>query len=195
MMAVPVSAELRLILGPRTTYAALARVADRGSPWSAVRRPLLVAIVLGASGAIAATGHVTPSLLLSMTACWSVVVVLQMAIALSLIARPAQRTVGLARALDLFFASHAPWSLWLLAAAAWAPSAGGRPLWPLLAAAVVPLALTPPMIAAFFREVLEMDPRHAAARTAAHQAITWTLFLVLAGSAVQIWPRVLEWLA
>jgi hypothetical protein len=189
------SAELRLILAPRDTYAALARIPDRGTVLSALRRPLLVAAVLGASTAIAATGRVTPSLLLSMTICWSFVVVLQVAVALSLIARPAQRTVGLPRALDLFFASHAPWSLWMLAAAAWAPSPIGRPMWPVLAAALVPIALTPLMIAAFFREVLEMDPRHAVARTAAHQAITWTLFLLLFGTAVQIWPRVLQWLA
>jgi hypothetical protein len=162
---------------------------------SAARRPLLVAVVIGASGAMAATGHVTASLVLSMTLCWSFVVVLQMAVALSLIAIPAQRTVGLPRALDLFFASHAPWSLWMLAVAAWAPSAVGRPLWPVLCAALVPLVLTQRMIAAFFREVLEMDPREAAARTMAHQAATWLLFLVLFGTAVQLWPRVLEWLA
>jgi hypothetical protein len=162
---------------------------------SAVRRPLLVAVVVGASVAIAATGHVTPSLLLGVTLCWSFVVLMQVAIAVSLIARPARRTVGLPRALDLFFAGHAPWSLWMLAAAAWAPSPLGRPFWPVLATALVPVALTPIMISAFFREVLEMDPRHAIGRTAAHQAITWTLFLILFGTAVQIVPRALEWLA
>jgi hypothetical protein len=154
----------------------------------------MVAIVLGASEAIAATRHVTPGLLLSTTICWSFVVVIQMAIALSLIAAPSRRTVGLPRALDLFFASHVPWSLWMLAAAAWAPSAG-LSITPLLVAAAVPAVLTPWMIAAFFREVLEMDPREARARTAAHQAITWGLFVVLFGTAVALVPRIYEWLA
>jgi hypothetical protein len=161
----------------------------------AVRRPLLVAAVLGASMAILATRGVTPSLLLSTTLGWGLVVLLQVAIAVSFLARPARRTVGLARALDLFFASHAPWSLWMLAAAAWGPSPLGRPAWALLAAAVVPLTLTPLMLAAFFREVLGMNPRHAIARAAAHQAITWSLFVVLFGTAVQLWPRILEWVS
>ena len=188
------SAELRLIAAPRETYARLARARSAAGPATALRRPLLVAIVLGTSTAMAATGHVTPRLLLSTTACWAFVVALQMAIALILIAAPARRTVGLPRAIDLFFASHAPWSLWMLAAAAWAPSPVGRPLLPVLIAAFVPIALTPRMISAFFREVLEMDPRDARVRTAAHQAATWLVFLVLAASVIGFWPRVQEWI-
>ena len=65
----------------------------------------------------------------------------------------------------------------MLAAAAWAPSAIGRPLTPLVVAAAVPLILTPRILSAFFREVLELDPRHAMARTAAQQAITWVTFV------------------
>jgi hypothetical protein len=187
--------EIRLMVSPRETYASLARMPGRGSVLTAVRRPLLAAVVLGASAAISATGHVTPALVLSTTLCWSFVIVLQAAIALVLIAGPAQRTVGLARALDLYFASHAPWSLWMLAMVAWAPSPLGRPATPLLFAAAVPLILTPRILSAFFREVLEMDPRHAAARTAAQQVMTWVAFVVLFGTAVQLVPRVLEWLA
>jgi hypothetical protein len=189
------SPEIALILSPRGTYASLAREGRRASLLTAVRRPLLVAAVLGASIAIGATGHVTPGLLLSTTLCWSFVVVVQAVIALALIAGPARRTVGVARAVDLFFAGHAPWSLWLLAAAAWAPSPVGRPLTPVLVAAIVPLVLTPRIVSAFFREVLELDPRHAAARTAAHQVMTWGTFAVLAGTAVQIVPRLLAWFA
>jgi hypothetical protein len=183
------------MMSPRTTYAALARVAGRGTWRSAVRRPLLVALVLGVSMAMAATGHVTPSLVLSTTLCWSFVVILQIAIALIVIAGPARRTVGLARALDLYFASHVPWSLWLLATVAWAPSPVGRPLTPVIVAAAVPLGLTPWILSAFFREVLELDPRHALARTAAQQAMTWGVFVALFGTAVQIVPRLLEWFA
>ena len=164
-------------------------------PVTALRRPLLVALVLGTSEAITATRHVTPGLLLSTTLCWSFVVVLQMAIALSLIAAPSRRTVGLSRAVDLFFASHVPWSLWLLAAAAWAPSPMGRSTTPLFVAASVPALLTPRMIAAFFREVLEMDPREARARTVVHQAVTWGLFGGLFAASVAIVPRVHEWFA
>jgi len=187
--------ELRLIIAPRDTYARLARGRSPVGPLRALRRPALVALVLGTSEAIAATRHVTPGLLLSTTLCWAFVVLLQIAIALSLMAGASRRTVGLPRAIDLFFASHVPWSLWILAAAAWAPSAVGRPFTPLLIAAAVPAVLTPRMIAAFFREVLEMDPREARARTAVHQALTWGLLVLLFGTAVALVPRIYEWFA
>lgn len=188
------SSEMRLMIAPRDTYARLARVPSNIGPVRALRRPLVAAIALGVSVAIAATGHAPPALVLSATVCWSLAVAIQAAIAIALIAGPARRTVGVSRAFDLFFASHAPWSLWFLAAAAWAPSPVGRPLTPVLVAAAAPILLTPRMIAAFFREVLEMDPREAMARTAAHQAITWLVFLALAGWAVALPPRVVEWL-
>jgi hypothetical protein len=82
----------------------------------------------------------------------------------------------------------------MLALIAWAPTAGERTLWPVLAAALVPIALTPRALAAFFREVLELDPREALTRTAAHQAITWGLFLLVYGAAIGAVPRLLNWL-
>jgi hypothetical protein len=187
--------EMRLLIAPRDTYARLARVPSAIGPLRALRRPVAAAIALGVSVAIAGTGHVTPLLVLSATVCWSLAIAIQAAIAIALIAGPARRTVGLPRAFDLFFASHVPWSLWFLTVAAWAPSPLGRPLLPVLVVAVVPLILTPRMIAAFFREVLEMDPREARARTAVHQAVTWLAFIALAGWAIALPPRVVEWLA
>ena len=188
------SSELRLIVSPRDTYARLARVPSGIGPVGALRRPLVAAIALGVSVAIAATGHVTPVLVLSVTICWTLAMAIQAAIAIALIAGPAQRTVGLWRAFDLFFASHTPWSLWFLAAAAWAPSPLGRPLTPVLVAAVAPLVLTPRIMTAFFREVLEMDPRAARARTVVHQAVTWLALGALAAWAIALPPRVVEWL-
>jgi hypothetical protein len=186
--------EMRLMIAPRDTYARLARLPSAIGPVAALRRPLVAAIALGVSVAIAGTGHVTPVLVLSAIACWSLVIAIQAAIAIAVIAGPARRTVGLPRAFDLFFASHIPWSLWFLAVAAWAPSPLGRPMTPALVAALAPLVLTPRIIAAFFREVLEMDPRHARVRTAIHQTITWLVFLAIASWAIALPPRVIEWL-
>ena len=185
------SPELHLLLSPRDAYAGLARRPRALTPVTALRRPAHVALVMGLAVAIATTGRVTVGLVVSTTLCWSLLVGVQMAIALPLIAGPARRTVGIARALDLFFAGHAPWSLWLLVAAVWVPSPLGPSVAPLLWLALVPLALTQRIILAFFHEVLEVDPRVAVARTVAHQAVTWGLSLVLFGIAVQIWPRAL----
>lgn len=183
------------MVSPRAAYAALARASGRGTAWTAVRRPLTVALVLGLATAMSATGRVTPALLFSTTACWSIVVVIQAAIALTLVASPARRTVGLARAIDLYFAGHAPWSLWLLGAAAWAPSTLGRSETPLLFAAAVPLLLTPRILSAYFREVLELDPWDALVRSAVQQTVTWVTFVILFGTAVALVPRVFQWLA
>jgi hypothetical protein len=189
------SPELRLLGDPSRTYAALAAAPSRIGPVRALRRPALVAVITGCAVAIATTRHVTPTLVASTILCWSVLVVAQLAIALAVFARPARRTVGIARGIDLFFAGHAPWSLWLLASAAWAPVPGVDSLTPVVAAALVPMALTPRIIAAFCREVLKLDPDVARMRTVVHQAVTWTAILVVYGAAVAILPRALELLS
>ena len=188
------TAELQLIARPGPVYAELARGGPGIGPFASLRRPLIAAVILGASMTIAATRQAEPGILLSTIVCWSSAIVLQIAIALSVIAGPARRTVGVPRALDLFFASHAPWSLWLLASVAWAPVPGERSTLVPLFAALAPLVLTPRIIAAFFREVLELEPRRAVLRTAVHQAMTWTTFLILYGSAVAVVPRILQWI-
>ena len=188
------TAELRLIAAPGPTYATLARASYRAGTLAAFRRPLVAAIILGSSMTIAGTRQAEPAILLGTIAGWSSVIGLQIVIALLVIAGPASRTVGIPRALDLFFAGHAPWSLWLLASVAWAPLPGERSTLVPLLAALAPLVLTPRIMAAFFREVLDLDPRVARLRTAIHQAITWTTFVVLYGSAVALLPRIVQWI-
>jgi hypothetical protein len=163
------------------------------SALGALRRPLLVCLITGVSVAISATGRVTPALVLSTTVTWSYIVLLQLALALAVIAPRARRGVGLAGALDLFFAGHAPWSLVILAIAAVRPV----PLnWPgrywLVAAAIIAAAATARIIAAFFREVLAMDARAARRMTILHQAITWTAFLAVSWLQSAFTPRLIE---
>jgi hypothetical protein len=187
------TAELQLIANPGATYARLSRSPIEIGALRALRRPVIVTLVLGASVAMAATREAPAVLLVSTTACWSILVLFQVLIALALIHKPARATVGIARALDLFFASHAPWSLWMLAVVGWAPLPGGRPLAPVLIAALVALALTFRMVAAYFQHVLGLDRRTALRRTILHQALTWGFLLGAAAAAVAILPRVVEW--
>jgi hypothetical protein len=187
-----VSAEIALMLNPRRAYAALVRERGRVPAVVSLRRPLLVAVVLGVSVSIAATGRATPALVLGTTLSWSYIVLLQLAIAVPLIAPGARRTVGLARALDLFFAGHAPWSLLALAAAVWAPSPIGRPMWPLVALTIVPVALTPRIVAAFFGEVLELSPRDARRMTILQQALTWAVLVAIFWVVSALTPRLFE---
>jgi hypothetical protein len=75
---------------------------------------------------------------------------------------------------------------------AWGAIALDRTVAPVWIAALLPMALTPRMIAAYFRQVLGFDRRRAAARMVAHQLVTWAAFGVFWGWAVQLWPRVLQ---
>jgi hypothetical protein len=196
-----VSLELDLIVAPRATYAALLSTPSTPTPrtprtpstlCTLLRRPLLVAVVIGVSLALASTRRLSPELVVSTTLTWSYLVVFQVLVAAALIARGARRTVGFARAMDLFFAGHAPWSLFLLATAAWGPTAGGRPAWPVTVAVLVPLVLTPRIVAAFFSEVLHNDRRDSRRLTIAQQAITWTAFVALNWIASAVTPRLFE---
>jgi hypothetical protein len=180
------------MVSPRDTYAALARTPVRTTIVTALRRPLLVAVLFGVAAAITSTRRVSPALVASTTIAWSYVVVLQLAVALALVAPAARRGLGVARAVDLFFAGHAPWSLFVLLVAAWGPSPAGLPFWPLEIAALVPLLLTVRIIAAFFRDGLGLDERRARRMTIAHQAITWTMFLAVNWLSSAFTPRLLE---
>ena len=184
---------MRLLLAPRETYAALMRIPSSMSPLAALRRPLLAAVVLGVSVAIAGTGRVTPGLVVATTIGWSYMILVQLAVAMPLlVAGGATRTVGLARAVDLFFAGHAPWSLFVLFAAAWASSPFGRPPLPLLVAAALALAVTTRILTAFFGEVLHMAPARARRWMGIHQIVTWTLFVALVWFESALTPRVFE---
>lgn len=149
----------------------------------ALRRPALVAVILGAAMAIGATGHVTLSLWASTTACWSFATAIQLAVALAVIGVPARRVTGVARGLDLFFAGHAPWSLWLLAFAAWTVVV--PPLEQLHFSrytnltALIPLAWTARLVYAFHVQVLRCAPWTALRRTLLHQALTWGITILL----------------
>ena len=180
------------MIAPRDTYAALRDTRRPLSAAAALRRPLFVALVTGVSVALASTRSVSVALVASTTIAWSDIVLLQLAIALPLVAPGARRTVGVARALDLYFAGHAPWSLFLLAAAAWAPSPGGRPSWPLNLAVIVPLVLTPRIVCAFFAEVLGLDRAAARRMTVLQQTLTWSVFVAVNWLASAFTPRLLE---
>jgi hypothetical protein len=186
------STEIDLMIDPNRAYAALGATARPVGLIRALRRPLLVAVVLGTSMALSTTRHVTPTLVVSTTMVLSVFVLGQLLIALTATSGFASPAIGRARALDLFFASHAPWSLWMLASAVWVPSPLGHRASPLFIAALVPMVLTPRILAAYFREIQGLDRRAAAVRTIVHQMLTWGLFVAAFGAAVAIWPRILQ---
>ncbi len=189
----PFSDDLRVMAAPRRAYAEALGQPARGA-WLAVRRPALVALVLGTATAFSATGHATIGLLVSGFVCWSFVPLLQMATAAAIMRSAASRSIPLGRRLDLWFMGHAPWSLWIVTAAGILAAAPGRVELPIVVSAVIPIVWTNIIATAFCRVVLGDRPAAARARTAVHQALTWTIAFVYFAFAVALWPRVVAFL-
>jgi hypothetical protein len=181
---------MRLALSPFATYARLVGE-SAGGRFLTVRGPAFIALFLATLLAIASTGRPTLRLVLVLFVCWSFVPALQALAAWVVIAASPRRAVGRARALDLLFAGHAPWSLWLLlvtarvSLSATPPSISGA----FLASAWIPLAWRCVIVFAFCRKVLGETRWGALVRTAAHQAVVWSLALLVLDRAVRIWPR------
>jgi hypothetical protein len=179
---------------PARTYRLWVEAGWKVSPLGALYRPAVVGVLMGTTVAIMATGHITAGLFATLILCWGFLVVLQIIAALAVTVR-SNRRVGVASALDLLFVAHAPWSLWLLAAAIWtiASSWTGHLPQIYLITMAVPFAWTLILLHAFCRIVLQCTQRAAIRRTIAHQAIVWGIGLLLASLAVQLWPRMVGW--
>lgn len=156
-----------------------------GNAWLAVRRPLVVAVVIGCAVSLLAEGTVTPRLALPAAIYWSFVPFLQVAgLAAALRRRPD------AAAIDAFFRGFGPWLLWLAAfTALWtfvpAPAVFGLrgfPFWAWVAAGAAGVwSLW--IDFQFFLARREGSPEHAARDVAVHRLVCWP-----AGMAIYVMP-------
>jgi hypothetical protein len=189
---VALTPELRVVVSPRRAYAEYGRGGGPSGIRLALRRPALVALIQGSAITMASTHTVAAPVLASVTMCWSIAVVFQIAGALVLIRSAPVPRPAMARAIDLLFLGHAPWSLWLLlfsGATTFAPSAGIL-RWAALAAMVVPAALTARIVVAFSEAVLRADRRRAIRLTVLHQGLMLGTLALYIAFAIQLWPRV-----
>src|SRR5215213_10096664 len=150
----------------------------------------LVALVLATAMSIAATGRLTIALLLSGLACFWFVPVLQLLTGLLMLRH--RHGVPRRLALDGYFETHRPWSLWILGMAAIVillPNPGGA-TYPLALTAVVPAAFTIRGLLRFSRETLGDSRRHAWQRVALHQGATFVVLIAYMDLSVALWPRV-----
>jgi hypothetical protein len=102
--------------------------------------------------------------------------------------------VNMSRALDLWFAGHVPYSLWLLLAAAAIAAMPAAGLDGLIAVAVIPAVWTAVIVAAFCRNVLGTSRAGARWRASAHFLAMWGIALQLvalsAGGWFQVWAPI-----
>jgi hypothetical protein len=184
-MGLVLSEDLRVMVAPMAAYQRLVQTATDATVDAGVavvvRRPALVALVIGCFITLATTGQLTAALVASTTLCWSFVPLVQLLAAAALITLGRRRSIRLASALDLFFMGHAPWSLFLLGLAgvvgAKLPlgTAALRAPGFVLLAAMVPLVWTWVITFAFCRRVLGLGAALAVAGTVAYQAAIWTV--------------------
>ena len=183
------SDSVRLMRAPAREYRA--RLAERRPiSWSrAIRMPVLLAMMLGLLNATAAAGHVTFGLVVDEIASWSFVPLLQLLTGVALIASAPERRVSWPRSIELLFAAHAPWSLWLVAATL-LQTVYSDP-YVVIGSGVVPAVFTAVLLTAFSREVLGLRPHAARWRVVAHQTVTVLLILTYIELATRLSVRII----
>lgn len=186
---VQLSDPIRLMGAPSREYRL--RLAERRPiTWvGALRTPILLAVMLGLLNATAAAGHVSLELVLHEIASWSFVPLLQLMTGAALIASAPARRVSFPGSIELLFAAHGPWSLWLVAATL-LQTINPNP-YIVVGSGAVPMLFTAVLLMAFGREVLGLTAREARWRVAAHQAVTVLLILAYIEFATRLSVRIL----
>ena len=113
-----------------------------------------------------------------------------MAVGTAVITSAPARRAGLPRALDLWFAGHLPYSVWLLTVAAAFAAAPVASLDLLIALAVIPAAWTAVIDAAFCRHVLGSSRAGARWRAAVHFVVVWVIALELVALSAGGWFQI-----
>jgi hypothetical protein len=190
----PLSPELSVMLAPAATYARLAEATlRRDGLIVALRRPAFVALLVGTAVTMSATRRVSGSTLVSVTLCWMFATIVQAIAAGAMLVASPDRRVSAARAIDLIFMGHGPWSVWLLVFAALPAIVPNPGVLPSIAMATAPLPAvwTAIILFAFCRTVLQLTPRVALTKTFLHQAMIWIFTAAYISATAQVWPRVL----
>jgi len=187
--------DLRLALSPTKTYRELIAEPERGTWLRALERLAFVAILIGTAVTLSSARRLPPGLVLMGIVCWSFVPITQWLIGLVVIGRAPGRPLSVPRCLELLFAAHLPWSLWMLL------TIGIETFTPVpfplviqVLSLLVPAVWTTIILSAFCRIVLGCTPARAHLLIVAHQAMTWTAFFGYVVLVSGLWPRVLAFI-
>jgi hypothetical protein len=133
----------------------------------------LLSVILGVSFSAAATERVDAGLVVSTSAAWSFVPVAQLLTGLLLTRGVPERVA----ALDAYFATHGPWSLWILSVHALfllAEPARSAAL-AIAVSGAVPGIWTARLLVRLCRERLGLSARESRRRVAIHEALSYGL--------------------
>jgi hypothetical protein len=185
-LQLPLSDELRVALCPRRAYAMLASEPEASPTRALVTRASLPLLWIALLISMMVTLRVTVGIILTAALCWCFVMLLQGLAGVGLIASAPNRRVSRRRALDLWFAAHLPYSLWLILPATWSTLRGDLPPGVLLLTVLVPLAWTLWIGSIYCQTVLCTSRGGARLRLAVHQIFVWLLVIayILFGGGV-----------
>jgi hypothetical protein len=171
----PWSGEMRALVRPASTFAALANGPHR--PWAVARRPLLFLVVIACTVSLVASGRLSLRLISDGAISFAFIPAFEIA-ALALVVRMSSaRRVALPEAVDLFFVGNGPWLLWLVVLAGTAsiipPTAIGGWSRPVILAMSIPLGWSAYIDWHFFREVMGRSRRAALGDLVLQRALGW----------------------
>jgi len=163
--------------------------------WTALRRPLLVAVIFGCAVSLMDAGRLTLRLALPATLYWTFVPLVE-TLALFTASRAARRSGSWPRTIDLFFMGHEPWLFWVVAfsvywaflpavaAFSWPPS--GIRVWYI--AAGLTAAWSAYLDFCFFRDVLQCTRWQAGRDLLLQRSLAWSagLAIFLGSSGMQV---------
>ena len=155
-----------------------------------LRRPLLVTLVIGTAVPIMAVQRVTVGLLIASTISFAFVVAIQMAVGAAVIASVPSRRVSMSRALDLWFAGHAPYSVWLLALALIFAAMPAASLDRMVLLATIPAAWTIVIVSAYCQTVLGTSRAGGRWRAGLHGVAIWAIGLELIAFTAGGWFQI-----
>lgn len=173
------------MLNPAADFRYLAQHPPCGDGWwTSWRRPLLVALVLGCTMSLITSASLTPRLAGSAAIYWSFVPLAEIA-ALAVCLR-GKRTHPFRRTVDLFFAGHGPWLLWLIGLCAiWCFVPPTRAfaftrVW-LYGASAIVIVWSAYIDFCFFRFIMGRNPARAGRDLLLQRLVSWTLILAIFG--------------
>jgi hypothetical protein len=180
------SADARVTFRPSATYRELGQKGDSSGKWKLVRRPLFLALFLASMVSLIASQRLTLRLMITGAINMSFIPLVEFA---GLRATWRRRyDIPFSRAVDLFFMSHGPWILWLLAyASIWAFASpdhaffwtAPRFIWPTF---IVAIAWSASIDYCFFREVFHRSRAQSAFDLCVQRAVSWTLGILIFGA-------------
>ena len=180
------SAETRLAFAPAATYAVLLTE----PPVPLWRRLGIILLVIAVAIPIMAVQRVTIGYVAITAVSWSFVLLIQLLIAVLVVLSVPSRPIGIRRALDLWFAGHFPYSLWLLVMSAVVANLESAPAEMVIVLGLIPALWTSAILSAFCRVVLGTSRRGARVRAVLQFVVVWSIGLQYVALASGGWFQV-----